>query len=49
MDKENILPLLFLKVDLIKLRDWIKDKDCKEYLDFFIKNTFKKGVSPNFL
>jgi hypothetical protein len=37
MDKENILPLL----DLIKLRDWIKDKDCKEYLDFFIKKYSK--------
>jgi hypothetical protein len=28
--------------DLIKLRDWIKDKDCKEYIHFFLT---KKSVT----
>jgi hypothetical protein len=35
--------------DLIKLRNWINDKESKEYLDFFIKNTFKKSVSQTLL
>jgi hypothetical protein len=25
------------KEDLVKLRNWIRDKDCKEYINFFLQ------------